>query len=119
MTGQLHVSDNLRQQRARRVRQRGAAETRREFFSNGSAAGLWTALQNQWLEARLGQVKRRHQPVVAAANDNNITSLGHPLAGPRGTGRSPGLRAVGCLHVLQYFKGSKASGSAHNAAAGM
>ena len=100
---QLHVVHDFRQQRASRMRKRGAAEAGRKFFSDGCAAGLRAALQHQRLETGFGQIKGSHQPVVAAANNDDVASLSHRLAGS----------------VFQNFQRRQPSGRAHNAAAGM
>ena len=56
-----------------------------KFFGDGRAAGLRAALEHQRLESGFGQVEGGDQPVVAAADDDDIAvagfraCLGRPL----------------------------------------
>ena len=43
-----------------------------KFFGDGRAAGLLAPFENQRLESGFGQVKRGDQPVVSAADDDDV-----------------------------------------------
>ena len=57
-----------------------------KFISDRSPADLISTFENQWLESRFGQVKRGDQPVVPAADDDNVApagvGLGHVMPLP-------------------------------------
>src|SRR6185437_11231855 len=78
-------------------------EAGRKFFSDGRSAGLSAAFQNQRLEPGFGEVKSCYQPIVAAADNNDVASHSHRLAGS----------------IFQDFQRGQPSGRAHDAAAGM
>ncbi len=48
-----------------------------KFFRDGSAAGLSAALQHQRLVSGLSQIEGGDQPVVAAANDDDVALPRH------------------------------------------
>jgi hypothetical protein len=43
-----------------------------KFISHRGSANLRAAFQYEWFESRLGQIKRRDQPVMPAADDDDI-----------------------------------------------
>ena len=73
---QLHVADDVGPQRPGGVGERGTAEAGMEFFGDGRATGLGAALQHQRLVSGLGQVEGGDQPVMAAADDDDIAVRG-------------------------------------------
>ncbi len=69
---QLHVADDVGANRSGSVRQRGATEAGMEFIGDGSAADLQSAFENERLESGFGEVERGDQPVVAAADHDDV-----------------------------------------------
>ena len=66
---QAEVARHIRAQ-GDRMGQRGHTHAGRELVRDGTAAHLVACLEHQRAEARLGQVRRAHQPVVAGADDD-------------------------------------------------
>ena len=71
---QLHVADDVGPQRSGRVGKRGTTKAGMKFFCDGSAAGLRAALQHQRFVSSFGEVKGGDQPVVAAADDDDVAA---------------------------------------------
>ena len=105
---QLHVADDVWANRAGGVRQRGAAEAGMKFIGDGGAADLGAALEDERFESGFGEIERGDQPVVAAADDDDVAPVDSSRAWLRGS-----------LDVFQNFQRGEASGRAHDAAAGM
>ncbi len=74
---ELHVADNFGAKRPGRVSENRAAETGMKFFGDRSATRLRAALEDQRLVSSFGQVEGSDQPVVAAADDDDIALVGH------------------------------------------
>ena len=70
--GQLQVVDDLRPQQAQRVRERGEPEAGSELLGDGRAADEVAPLEDERLEAGLGQVGAVDQAVVPAADDDGV-----------------------------------------------
>src|ERR1035441_9070347 len=79
---QLHVTHNAGQNRTRRVRECRTAKSGMELIGHRGPADLRVALKYQRSVARLSQVERGDQPIVAAANDDDIAPLGHAMPPP-------------------------------------
>src|SRR5437763_11363017 len=75
---QLHVADDVGTDGACGVSQGRAAKSRMEFICNRGPANLRAAFEHEWFESSLGQIKGGDQPVVTAADDDDI-----PLASAR------------------------------------
>ena len=93
--GELEVLDDGRRQQRHHVGQAGDVElgcVRPRGFGRRGAAGLVPGLEHQGAGPRAGQVRRRDQPVVPAADDDRVVvrGLGSPLR-PGRAGR------LGCL----------------------
>ena len=62
---------------------RGAeAEAGHDLLGHRGAAEHVARLQDEGLQAGAGEVRRAHQPVVAAADDDRVVALGHVLLRP-------------------------------------
>ena len=80
---QLHVADDVRADRACRVSQGRAAKARMEFVGDRSPADLRAAFEHERLESSLRQIKSGDQPVVTAADDDDIPlAIGRHYAAP-------------------------------------
>ena len=79
---QLHVAHHAGQNRPRGMRQRRTAKAGMKFISHRRAANLRVALDHQRFVSRLGQIKRRDQPIVTAANDDDVALRPHSYAAP-------------------------------------
>src|SRR6059058_2051604 len=98
------------------MRQRGALETRMEFFGNGSAAHRLAALEDDRLVAGFGEIKRGDQAIVTGADDHH-RGLGHQMRPPfqslricRAASRpgAPMMPPPGCVaepHMYRFFMG--------------
>jgi hypothetical protein len=73
---QLHVADDLRQDRPRRVRQSRTTESRMKLIGNGSPANLRPTLEHKRFVSSLSQIERSDQSIVAAANNHNVATPG-------------------------------------------
>jgi hypothetical protein len=76
----LQVTDDLGTKRTGSVCKRGTAEAGMKFIRDGGTAHLLAAFDDQRFEPRLGQIESGDQPVVAAANDDDVAcacGLGH------------------------------------------
>jgi len=73
----LHVADNVWTNRTSGVRQRGTAEAGMKFIGDGGAADLRPALEGERLESGFGEVEGGYQPVVAAADDEDVAGCAH------------------------------------------
>src|SRR5579862_5869513 len=58
------------------MRQCRTSEPGMKFISDRGSANLRVALEHERAISGLGQIKCGHQPVVAAANDDNVAPLG-------------------------------------------
>ena len=72
MLFQLHVADDVGTDRSCGVSQGRASKARMELVRNSSPADLRAALEYERLESSLGQIKSGDQPVVTAADDDDI-----------------------------------------------
>ena len=81
-TVKLHVADDIRPQRAERMRQRGSTKAGIEFFGDGAAADHFAAFENERLESALGHIESGDQGVVTAANENHTLSERHISSPP-------------------------------------
>ena len=100
MAAKLHVAHNVGPQRCV-VRERRTAETGMKLGRDGAAATRGARLEHDRLQAGPGEVERRGQPVVPAADDDDsharvsasilIAALrpGAPMMPPPGMGRRP------------------------------
>ena len=69
---QLHVADDVWTNRPCAVRQRRATEAGMEFVGDRRAADLRAAFEHERLVSCLGQVESGDQPVVAAADNDDV-----------------------------------------------
>ena len=76
MLFKLQVTDDVWTNRARGVRQRGATEAGMKFVGDGGAADLRSTLDYEGLEPSFSQGERGDQPVVAAADDDDVAPVG-------------------------------------------
>ena len=77
MTYQAHFSHNVRPYRSSAVGQLRTAKSGVKFLRNRTAAHDGTAFENQWLEPSLGEIERRNQSVVPAAENDDIPRCRH------------------------------------------
>ncbi len=111
MLFELHVAHNIATQRSRRMRQRRTAEAGIELFGDGGAARLRSALEHQRLVSGPGQVEGGNQPIMSAADDDDVAVRCRGSFFGHGLGRS--------LEVFKNFESSQPTRSAHDAAARM
>ena len=102
---QSQVADNIGTERARTVRQRRTTEPGVEFFCDSGAAGLLAAFNDEWLESSFGEIEGSNQAIVSAANNNDVSLVGHDLRRP--------------FPVFEDFQSRQPSVRAHDAAARM
>jgi hypothetical protein len=86
--GQFELVDDVRPEKAQRVRERREAEARIELLGDRGATDQRSPLEDEGLESGLGQVRPVGQAVVPAADDDRVIG---PLRGSRGL-RGRGLR---------------------------
>ena len=70
--GQLEIMDDVGAQQAERVRERGEVEPGDQLLGDRRAADDVAPLDDQRLQARLGEVRAVDQAVVAAADDDRV-----------------------------------------------
>ena len=75
MTREIQLADDLGTQQRDDVRADGELEAGKDFFRHGGAADEVTPLEHEHFSARLREVGRVHQAVVAAADDDDV--VGH------------------------------------------
>src|SRR5208282_6539485 len=68
----LHVAHDFRTKRAGAMRQSRAAEAGVKLVSDGGAADLRCALEDERLESSFGQIEGGDEAVVASADDDDI-----------------------------------------------
>ena len=76
MLFKLHVTDDVWTNGTSGVGQSGAAEAGMKFIGDRGAADLRSTLEDQGLEPRLCQVEGGDQPVMAAADDDDVARAG-------------------------------------------
>src|ERR1043166_8248316 len=74
---QVKLANDLRPQERDHVRADRELEARKDFFSDRRAAEHVPTLKNQNALAGARQVRRVHQPVVPAADDDGVVSSVH------------------------------------------
>ena len=70
--GELEIMDDVGSQQAERVGERGEVEPRDQLFGDRRAADDVASLDDQRLQAGLGEVGAVDQTVVAAADDDRV-----------------------------------------------
>ncbi len=83
---QVHVGDHLGVQQRDRVAGDGVAEAGVELLGHRRAADDVAALQHRHLQSGAGEIEGADQPVVAAADDDDVALVGHQPAAPGGCG---------------------------------
>src|SRR6266403_2794117 len=91
----LHVGRDVGAQRADGVRESGGAEAGMEFLSDGAAADEFAALENERLEAALGEIESGDERVVTTANENYALSDRHAQFFSTGEGEETATSAGG------------------------
>ncbi len=76
---QLHVAHDLRLDRPGRVCQGRTTKPGVKLIGNRGSADLSSALEHKRFVSCLGKIERGDQPVVSAANDDDIAPLRHVL----------------------------------------
>jgi hypothetical protein len=71
---QFEFTDDRRQQRPRRVRERRTAKARMKLLRDGRAADHLAAFEDNGPQARPRQIARGDKSVVPAADDDNFVS---------------------------------------------
>ncbi len=82
--GKPQLADHLRTEQAHRVAGGRVSESRVEFLGDRGAAEHRAALEHTDLQAGTGEVRGADEAVVAAANDQRITGVGHVVSGGLG-----------------------------------
>src|SRR6202043_2847505 len=73
---QVQIPDDLRIEQGYGVSRHGIAKARMKFFGYGRAAHHGAPFEHRHLEAGRRQVRRTHEPVVSAVDDDDIARLG-------------------------------------------
>jgi hypothetical protein len=76
---ELQVADDLRPQQRHDVAEDAEAEAWEQLLGDRCAAEHGPLLDDEGLQAGAGEVGRADQAVVAAADDDRVVALGHPL----------------------------------------
>src|SRR5229473_501853 len=74
---ELHVRGNIGAERTDGVRERRSAKAGMKFLGDGAAADKFAALEDERLEAALGEVEGGDERIVAAADEHYALSDGH------------------------------------------
>src|SRR5262249_5858598 len=101
VAGQAQVADDLFTKEAVNVGGRGHLEAGKDFFGDAGPADDRAALQDEYLLARPRQVARRHQTVVAGADNDRVEMRCHDSCPPR-LGPSGSLVIVGPIRLRAY-----------------
>src|SRR5258706_14892420 len=72
---ELELADDLRAQQAHHVREDGEAKAGEHFLAHRGAAHALATLEDQHLAAGSREIRRTGEPVVAAADDDDVVGL--------------------------------------------
>ena len=77
---EIEIANDFRAKQRDNVREDGKFETGNDFFGNGRAAENIATLENQDFLACLGEIRRIHEAVVAAADYDDVVFLRHEFS---------------------------------------
>ena len=79
---ELEVADDLGPQERHDVREHAEAEAREELLGDSGASEDGPLFEHERLQAGAREVRRAHETVVAAADDDRVVALGQPAPSP-------------------------------------